>query len=326
MRASPAARLRASLPAYARWARLASNASIERREFPHTSSLEESPTPSLTRAVAAEIFRLPTVLFPSQALTLCVARRDAPPPAAPNFTLSREAALAAWKEHGGHIAVLGPGGTHVGVDARVDIDETHSPPDVAHAAGARRLRLVRTSPAPPGAPLRTGVFEPIHDQAVLSERRVERLLAEADDARTLLARGLQAGHLSLESSVRDEELGPPNWPPSAHPLHEQEQQMPDDPAALSLWLAARLPLTTSLRVTLLSCCCALKRMQNVVDGLRLLNEPHRLRFGHRFRLIVSTPATDNCSTVGAQEMPRYVVGEALPPYTSWTDENSFPHG
>jgi hypothetical protein len=59
--------------------------------------------------------------------------------------------------------------------------------------------------------------------------------------------------------------------------------------------------------------------------IRIQSYP-RLRFGHRYRLIVNTPATDNCSNIAGAEVPRYVVSEALPQYTAWTDDSSFPHG
>lgn len=227
------------------------------------------------------------------------------------------------------MAALGPCGVRVGVELRVLFDDrlgaiVESNPDIAHAVGVRRLRLLRTR-SESGAALPIGVFEVLEDQ-VLSERRTERLQCEAEAARTLLERGLASGRFSLESSVQDEELEPPACNPASHPLHQLQAALPDDPTLMSHWFAARLPLTSALRATLLSCCCPLKRMQLVVDAMRLLDEPHRLRFGHRFRLITSTPASDNCSLITEQEGPRYVVGEALPQYTAWSDSNSFPHG
>ena len=37
-----------------------------------------------------------------------------------------------------------------------------------------------------------------------------------------------------------------------------------------LWLAARLPLTSALRLHLLDCACPLKRMRDVVDAMQLI--------------------------------------------------------
>ena len=58
-----------------------------------------------------------------------------------------------------------------------------------------------------------------------------------------------------------------------HPLWSAQAAPPVEPADLSLWLGARLPLTTALRMRLLSCVCPLKRMTDVVDALRLLTLP-----------------------------------------------------
>ena len=104
--------------------------------------------------------------------------------------------------------------------------------------------------------------------------------------------------------------------------------MPSCASELSLWLGARLPLTTSLRVSVLSTLCPLRRMQDCVDALRLLLDPHRPNRtqSHRFKLIVDSPATDNCSTVYSGLPPRMAVAEAPPSFTSWADSSSFPHG
>ena len=97
-----------------------------------------------------------------------------------------------------------------------------------------------------------------------------------------------------------------------HPLWSAQAAPPVEPADLSLWLGARLPLTTALRMRLLSCVCPLKRMTDVVDAMRLLLDPHSSRFEHRLRLHVLTPSGDNCSAVGVPtQPPRFFVGEAL---------------
>ena len=94
-------------------------------------------------------------------------------------------------------------------------------------------------------------------------------------------------------------------------------------------LAARLPLSTPLRVHALSTLCPLRRLQDVVDAMRLLCDPQRLeRRGHRFRIVTIHAAHDAyCSTIGgAAAPPRLVVTEAPPAYQSWTSDSSFPHG
>ena len=77
--------------------------------------------------------------------------------------------------------------------------------------------------------------------------------------------------------------------------------------------------------------CPLRRLQDTVDAMRLLCDPQRQeRKGHRYRLIVSHPATDSyCGTGlggGASVPPKVVVAEAPPKFANWTDHSSFPHG
>ena len=59
-----------------------------------------------------------------------------------------------------------------------------------------------------------------------------------------------------------------------------------DGASLSLFLAARLPLSPLLQADMLACTCPLTRLHDVVDSVRPLNEPspRRERPGHRFVL------------------------------------------
>tara|TARA_B110001452_G_scaffold260865_1_gene258889 strand:- start:583 stop:1017 length:435 start_codon:yes stop_codon:yes gene_type:complete len=124
----------------------------------------------------------------------------------------------------------------------------------------------------------------------------------------------------------DEEAEPPVCDPRSHPLWGSQWTPPSEATELSLWLAARLPLTTRLRMNVLQCTCAFKRMRDVVDAMRLLIEPTTRRFEHRFRLIVNTPSGDSCTTIGgASTPPRCVVGEAPPRY-AWNTESAFPHG
>ena len=59
-------------------------------------------------------------------------------------------------------------------------------------------------------------------------------------------------------------------PPHEHPAWRTAAAPPEDASALSLWLAARLPLTSALRLHLLDCACPLKRMRDVVDAMQLI--------------------------------------------------------
>ena len=305
------------------------------------------------------LLRLPVVTFPDQAVSLRV-KSDASVTTEvdtaagkgefPAMTVPKDMVNWALRESGGMVAAVGPCG-HVGVELAVMFEDggrtiwanmpgrrehqlleafIPTPPDVAHAVGGRRLRLLRSSCAE-GEAWRQATVEPLEDDAV-SERRRERLGDEAARALELVAAGLERGAFALESCTLDEELGAPACDPRSHPLYMSaaEQATPPastDPAALSLWLASRLPLTTQLRMRLLACVCPLKRMTDVVDAMRLLLDPYSRRFEHRLRLHVVTPSGDNCAGVGAPTTPpKSFVGEAPPLYSSWSDENSFPHG
>ena len=166
-------------------------------------------------------------------------------------------------------------------------------------------------------------LEPLTDDE-MSAARVERLHDEASRARELMELGAERGAFELEFELDDEAVRVCD--PRAHPLWSAQWTPPNEPEALSLWLAARLPLTTRLRMHVLQCTCPLKRMRDIVDTMRMLLEPSGRRFEHRFRLIVHTPSGDSCTTIGAPSaVPRSIVGEAAPRY-AWNDQNSFPHG
>ena len=70
---------------------------------------------------------------------------------------------------------------------------------------------------------------------------------------------------------------------------------PRDAAALSLWLAARLSLTTSLRLHLLALTDPLKRMRDCVDAMRLLAEPRApARRYAKFQVVWDTAEAGGC--------------------------------
>ena len=99
-----------------------------------------------------------------------------------------------------------------------------------------------------------------------SAARAERIADEANRARDLACLATERNQLRSPAVPATEVL---------------------DAANLSLWLAARLPLTARLQADLLATTCPLRRIQDVVDAMRLLTEstPRRKRTGHRFRLL-----------------------------------------
>ena len=87
--------------------------------------------------------------------------------------------------------------------------------------------------------------------------------------------------------------------------------MPDAPIELGFWLGCRLPLTTAMRLHLLEVSCPLKRLRDVVDALRLLNNPAleyaRVRNSPhgkgKFQVLWDTAEASGCEL----EPPRRVV-------------------
>ena len=110
------------------------------------------------------------------------------------------------------------------------------------------------------------VLQHVEDIEVSSAARAERIADEANRARDLACLATERNQLRSPAVPATEVL---------------------DAANLSLWLAARLPLTARLQADLLATTCPLRRIQDVVDAMRLLTEstPRRKRTGHRFRLL-----------------------------------------
>ena len=91
-----------------------------------------------------------------------------------------------------------------------------------------------------------------------------------------------------------------------------------DPVGLSLWLGARLPLSTSVRLHLLSCACPLKRLRDCVDVMRLLSDdgqggsrytPPREDGLPKFEIVYDTAEASGCEL----EPPREIVDWARAP-------------
>lgn len=289
------------------------------------------------------LLRLPTVLFPTQCCSLRLT---------PDAAVEEDVAIEApkhlvdrsWREFGGRLAAFcGRSGTGVELNLvplikpdrseacvrsgtmwkRVRECDVPTPTGVVHAVGGSRLRLVRsslphsTAEARPGDSWQLATVDVLDDEAI-SEARRERLRDEADRAAQLVTAGTQCGAFELVSSALDDELGAPVCDPRAHPLWAGQQVLPAEPAELSFWLAARLPLTTALRLRLLACACPLQRMRDVVDAMRLLLDPvHSRRFYDRLRVHVVTP----CSR--RHQPPRSFVGDAAP--SQGRDQALFAH-
>jgi len=286
------------------------------------------------------LVRLPAVLFPGQPVSL--AKVGAAAAASSELQVSAALLSSAWRHHEGRIAAFGPG-SRVGVELHVMFDDVldalePTPPGVAHAFGGRRVRLNRTvrgdwsasSSEMPESEIDVAELSPFEDEE-LAPRRQERLLDEAGAARRLLELGQNRGLFALESSALDEELGGRGvCDPRCHPLWPLEASPPEADDELSLWLGARLPLTTELRIQLLSMVCPLRRMQDVVDVLRLLCDPQRPRGAEfKYKLIMTHPASDAyCRTISTGETagPRAVVAMRPPSWQNWTSSDSFPHG
>jgi len=270
------------------------------------------------------LLRLPAVVFPGQPISFTIVQSSPGP-----FEVPANLLRTCWKTHGGRLTAFGPN-ARIGTELRFLCSNTldslvASPPNAIHAVGGHRVRLQRL-------PLqRKSMCEvvPLEDDA-LSPPRAERMEDEAIAARELIQRGLEKSAFHLESSALDEELGGASvCDPRCHPLFPLHSDEPSCAAELSFWLGARLPLSTSLRVSVLSNACPLRRLQDCVDAMRLLLDPHNSsRIGHKYKIITSHPAHDAfCSTLGGALLaPRLVVAERPPSFTSWSDDKSFPHG
>lgn len=248
----------------------------------------------------------------------------------------------AWRSYEGRVAALGPGPGRVGVELRFMYDshmldgEFPTPAGVAHAVVGERVRLIKVCNEAHGesadiaAAVAAGwpisAFDQVEDVQMASEARAEKVGDEAARALQLLDQGLESGAFGLEPSHLDEELGmQPLCDPRCHPMWALSADPPQAPAELSFWLAARLPLSTSLRAAVLADTCPLKRLHDVSDAMRLLLSSDTSRFRHRLRLSLDAPARDGCGTLSTGPPPRRVVAEAPPTY-SWSAEDSFPHG
>jgi hypothetical protein len=277
-------------------------------------------------AVIRPLVRLPVCLFPKQPVSLPIKGHDNAP-ASPLFRVSEELLSCARTKHDGWVAGMGPG-SRIGVMMHLIDSDTVEGTGWIHAVGGQRVRLVRTRRSEGGGdafvdPLLAEVST-LGDEKLLAVRR-ERLLDETAFARELLTRGQESGAFALDGSTLHEQLGGASQQ-RAHPHWEAACAPPEGAGSedeLSLWLGAQLPLSTDLRLRILTTLCPLKRMQDMVDALRLLCEPDRERGpGHKFRL--TRLPEGELEDVDAPQ--RTIVSITPPSVTKWTSSDAFPHG
>jgi hypothetical protein len=280
------------------------------------------------------ILRVPTTIFPGHPISMvvleeCRTHRPLPGRVTPVFVHEIEA------KYGGRLALVADG-EHVGVQVHVhrgllrmspphtwfastvamggrrDVGTPFAAPApsmLLHVIGNERVRLTHTMERTAGGG-RLAMLSRVEDVSVGADE-LWALDEEAAAARALVSRvlgqdgmpqraaadnpswELQLCHLD-EQDASDMSVGDP----SAHPHWAAAASMPEDPVELSFWLGCRLPLTTALRVHLLSLQCPLQRMQDVTDALRLLADPSRAidggeRFA-RFQLLWHSAEASGC--------------------------------
>eukprot|EP00967_Tisochrysis_lutea_P055871 scaffold70414_cov35-Tisochrysis_lutea.AAC.1 len=256
------------------------------------------------------ILRLPTLLFPREPLTLGLASsRITSPPL--TSSLAREAA----QTHAGRVAALGDG-QQVGVVMQLLGDGEEGAP-LLHGLGLSERCVLREIGERSNAGWRIGQFEPLGD-VPLDDSEALQLITEAERAYSLLEEGEIDGSIELMPCTLDDELELWACNPRDHPFWRESSTMPpvEDAAALSMHLAARLPLTTTVRLHMLSCTCPLKRMRDIVDAMETLTCPKARAGGgryataengeerlHKFRLVYDTAEASGCEL----EPPRPVI-------------------
>jgi len=188
------------------------------------------------------ILRLPTPLFPREPLSFALAAsRITSPPLTPR--LAREA----LEVHGGRVAAIADG-QKLGVVMQVLGAGNVGEDDLLHAIGLSERCVLTELGERSAAGWRMGDFQHVEDSPGSD---TDRLASEVSRAYALLEEGEADGSLDLTPCTLDDELN--LWPcnPSEHPFWREAAALPaeDDAAALSFYLAARLPLTTAVRRT-----------------------------------------------------------------------------
>lgn len=239
------------------------------------------------------VFRLPTAIFPQQPVSLPVITQnphDRPiagclsPALADELRIDCRVAEELTRgrrrdlpQMSGHVALLAAGAS-VGVVAELPTASSASIDGMLlHVLGGTRVSLVRTlHRSPAGA--RYARFVPCDDAPLPAFATATRALElEAEAARSLLARFDMQPSASAHSWLSEAAAGDaqrrsplPGASPSSHPRWREFARVPESPAALPFWLAARLPLPEDQRRRLLGCDCPLERLRLVVDAMRAM--------------------------------------------------------
>lgn len=264
------------------------------------------------------VLRLPTTIFPHHPLSLPVL---SPPPHARPLAGALRPAFAD-ECNGTEIALLADGAT-TGVVARIpDTDTPAADGMLLHVLGGRRITLLETLHRSPAGG-RFARFAPLDDAPLDSATEERALVDEGAVLHALLDSHrnafVQPDDFELLLCTLDEELTilPADADPTSHPLWLSASKTPDDPLALGWWLAARLPLTTSLRLHLLSCTCPLKRTRDLVDAMRLLQQPavtYAATKARKFAITWQTAEASGCELAPPRPVVDWADGHELSRY------------
>ena len=230
-----------------------------------------------TASLELPVVRLPTAVFPGHPLSLPIVEPS--PHHRPMAGCLSPSFADELCESYGRVALLADG-ARVGVIADLPTGTSAAAPDgmMLHVIGGTRVTFQEVLERTPRGGGRLARLAPFDDDA-LDTSDARALEGEAAAARALLESRqhlpVQPDDWELLLCTLDEEVDilPPHLDPTAHPQWLDAARIPEGAAALSHWLAARLPLTTSLRLHLLACPCPLKRMRDLVDSMRLLADP-----------------------------------------------------
>ena len=216
--------------------------------------------------------RLPTAVFPGQPLSLPILH-DNPEHRPLSGAISPN---LVEESSGGQIALLADGARH-----GVLVDVPHSPQtlDVGallHVMGGQRVELISTGDRTPAGG-RLASFGLVDDEDVSAPRA---FVDETNAAHVLLKQRVRepTQHewpLTLCTLYPDSNILPITADPTAHPEWRSSGTTPEGASDLTFWLACRLPLTTTLRLHVLSTTCPLQRMCDLVACMRLLRHPER---------------------------------------------------
>mmetsp|Transcript_7571 Transcript_7571/g.22131 ORF Transcript_7571/g.22131 Transcript_7571/m.22131 type:complete len:288 (-) Transcript_7571:180-1043(-) len=263
-----------------------------------------------TAARRLALARLPTIVFPGSPLTLKVFAEGSEVQSDDRLAIA-SSVLRRGEDAGGQLVASMPfQQAHPDLGVKLVLEEVGG--DLAHFTVGDRVRFAPGSvPAldAGGAPKEVE-FERVSDRAEFTTAEViERAEDEAALARSIVNLGAMNGILDLALGL--DELGVEHVELCHHPKWAASKVLPKDALGLSMWLPARLPLTTELKAQFLFAFSPLWRLQNAIDVMRFLaSDPlNDERYTHRFQRILDSPATGVCGH-GWISKPRCTVGLA----------------